>query len=178
MTRREPNRTLLILLGPAVVVVLAMAIYALVTQVAFPPNKVAVYKSLFIEKCIPRLASRALGKDRYVDLGNDQKPFLHEQTGILITQSARTCRVEDDALMSEEERESVTDFVETYISNTFPQLNHPGDEMPNWDYFYSRVYLDRVNERRSWGIIILRPSNYSQDALQTTSTTLALPDEP
>ncbi|MCT4554716.1 MAG: hypothetical protein N4A53_08530 [Pelagimonas sp.] len=136
-------------------------------------GRAARYEALFRTHCLPRIEARASGKD---PLAKPPTTFVDRHSGLTVQQSRHTCDVSDDPkLLSAGEREEVAKRIRKLVAQDCPELSHASDPMPSWDYFYGRVKQDPSQGTGNWGIILMRVSADSGDALQRTTTILGLP---
>jgi hypothetical protein len=159
-------------LFPAAIAVVVLGTILTSTALA-AEGRAARYEALFRTHCLPRIEARASGNDPRT---KPPTSFVDRPSGLTVEQSPHTCDVTDAPdLLSPPEREEVAKRIRKLVAQDYPELSHASDPMPSWDYFYGRVKQDPSHGTGNWGIILLRVSADSGNALQRTTTSLALP---
>jgi hypothetical protein len=142
-------------------------------QTAHPPDPASAYLALFENHCVSRLAKAQSGSDPFATLVKNEKRITRlDSAGLQAIQSRDTCEVKDATrLMTEAQRDTAVDSIVAFIAAKLPELSEQTDPL-DWDLH--RAFTAQT-ETNNWGIILMRIEPDSADALQSTTTTLALP---
>ncbi len=140
------------------------------------PDRAARYEALFRQECLSRIAARAEKRDPYSARSDGFPEQVDERAGLSVQHSRDKCIIQESgSLLSLDDRDAVTSRILALIQTEYPELDHPGDPMTNWDFFESRTLHGPDGGTGNWGVIVMRVSANSGDALQRTTTSLALP---
>ncbi|MCO4776121.1 MULTISPECIES: hypothetical protein [Lentibacter] len=142
-------------------------------QTAHPPDPASAYLALFENHCVSRLAKAQSGSDPFATLVKNEKRITRlDSAGLQAIQSRDICEVKDATrLMTEAQRDTAVASIVAFIAAKLPELSEHTDPL-DWDLH--RAFTAQT-ETNNWGIILMRIEPDSADALQSTTTTLALP---
>ena len=143
-------------------------------QTAHPPDPAEAYLALFETHCMSRLAKVQSGsEDPFANLAKNEKRITRlDSAGLQAIQSRDTCEVKDATrLMTEAQRDTAVASIVAFIAARLPELSEHTDTL-DWDLHRAFTAQTQTN---NWGIILMRIKPDSADALQSTTTTLALP---
>lgn len=145
-------------------------------QAANPPSPSAQYLALFEQHCMGRLTAFRRGEDPFASLAKGEKVSVAPETvAFSVTQSRHRCDVKDQPiLMSELERDKAASAIAELVASKLPDLSENGDAL-NWNLFRAFTSEAPAGSDAKWGVMLLRIEADSQNALQATTATLALP---
>ncbi len=145
-------------------------------QAAYPPNPSQAFLALFEQHCMGRLNAARRGEDPFAGLAKGVKESVAPETvAMSVTQMHDRCEVKDlPDLMSEDERDKAEAAIAELVARTLPELRENEGNL-NWNLFRAFTSEAAAGSNTKWGVMLLRVEDDSNNALQATTATLALP---